>query len=158
MNKAFVLFRDGRRLRAAHADLAKPDGPILLGGRRFASDGGLGHWCQLTDVQKRLVGFAIGSLAAANHSAAWRSWWEAFDNRELIDFSEASVFLADPMPKDYHNDCSLLIGGWVCNDGAGEFALVIPDDNGFCFEANQPHEFWKGIGFDLASVEVSSVD
>lgn len=155
MSKAFFLFRDGRRLIAAHADVPNLDGPILIGGNRFNPAGGLLHWCHLTDSQKRLVGFTIDSLEKANSSPQWRAWWDSFDNREMIDFFEASIFLADPMPADCHNDCSLLIGGWVYEDGKGNFALAIPDENGISYRPNEFNQFWLGFGFDAAHCDVT---
>jgi len=158
MSKAFVMFREGRRLRAAHAQLSRPDAPILIGGHRFAPAGALVHWSHLTDAKKRLVGFVVDSVDRANSTGQWRAWWDSFDNRELIEFYLGYLLLADPMPKDYHEDGALLVGGDIYSEGRGEFALAIPDKNGMCFQTAEPVEFWNGLGFELAQVDIGSVD
>lgn len=153
--KFFLLFRDGRRLRAAHVELPRVDRPLVMEGRQFTPAGGLWLWNHIIDEQKRLLGFVVQSLKDANTSAEWRAWWDTFDNREVIDFWEASLYLADPMPTQWNDDCAALIGGWVFADGAGDYLLAIPDDNGHCFRPGEPTEFWRGLGFELTQLGVS---
>jgi len=158
MTKTFIMFRDGRRLRAAHAQLARLDAPILVDGRRFNPAGGFTHWSHITDAKKRLVGFAVQSLEHANSSTEWRAWWDSFDNRILEEFFEALLFFTETIPTDWHHDCALLVGGWVYSDGAGDFALGIPDENGYCFKPSEPTQFWTDIGFEVARCTVSSAE
>ena len=156
MTKTFLVFRDGRRLRAAHLSLPRVDVPLLVNRRRFAPAGSLVHLSHVTGEQKQLLGFKVDSLERANTSPEWRAWWDTFINRDLLDFWEAYLFLADPMPPEWRDDCALLVGGgWVFGDGTGDFVLAIPDDNGFCFRPGEPTEFWRGIGFQLAKMDVA---
>ncbi len=158
MTKTFIMFRDGRRLRAAHAQLAILDGPIVLEGRRFHPAGGFTHWSHITDAKKRLVGFAVQSMEDANSSAEWRAWWDSFDNRTIDDFFEAFVFLTETVPVNWQDDCALLVGGSVYSDGAGDFVLAVPDENGRCFKRGEPTQFWTDIGFEVARCAVSSAE
>lgn len=155
MTKVFLLLRDGRRLRAAHQDLARVDVPFVLGGSRFEPVGDFIHLSHVTNGKGRLLGFKVDSLEQVSKDTSWRTWWDSFDNRELTDFWEAYVFLAEPMPEDWHDDGALLIlGGWVFGDGAGDYLLAIPDCNGYCFRPNEPTVFWTDLGFELRQVEV----
>jgi len=156
MTKVFLLFRDGRRVRAAHLELPRVDAPLLVNGRRFTPAGDFIHLCHLTDERKRLIGFVVDDLGGANSSADWRAWWSSFDNRDVLEFWQAYIFLAEPMPDSWHDDGALLVGGgWVFADGAGDYVLTIPDDNGFCFRLGEPTEFWKEIGFELKPLSVA---
>jgi hypothetical protein len=153
--KAFVLFRDGRRLRAAYREMAKERASLFLAGRRFTPAGQFTHLSHITDEKKRLIGFVVDRLENATASSGWREWWNTFDNRHLEDFWEAYLFLADPMPTDWHHDCALLVtGGCVLADGAGDFVIVLPDHNGFCFSPNEPVFFWTDLGFELRDLEI----
>jgi len=103
-----------------------------------------------------LLGFVVDSLKGANSSPEWRAWWDSFDNRHLVDFFEASLLLVEPMPAKWRENCALMPGGgWVFADGAGDYVLAIPDDNGFCFSPGEPTEFWKVIGFELKPLTVA---
>lgn len=156
MTKHFLLFREGRRLRAAQLELPSVEAPLLVEGRRFVPAGGLWHLNHITDERQHLLGFVVQSLKDANTSTEWRAWWDTFDNREVIDFWEAYLYLADPMPAQWHDDCALLVGGgWVFADGAGDYVLAIPDDNGVCFRPGEPTEFWKELGFELKPLSVA---
>lgn len=155
MRKTFIMFRDGRRLRAAHLELPRLDAPLLVNGRRFAPAGSFVHLSHVTGEQKRLLGFMVDSLEHANTSPEWRAWWDTFDNREILDFWQAYLFLSDPMPADWHDDGALLVGGgWVFRNEA-EFILAIPDENGYCFRPGEPTEFWRGLGFELSRLDVT---
>jgi hypothetical protein len=156
MSKQFLLFRDGRRLRAAHLELPRVDVPLVAHGRRFAPSGSFIHLSHITDPKKNLLGFAVDVLERVTRSADWQAWWETFDNRHLWDFWQAHIFLADPVPADWDDDGALLVGGgWVFDDGAGDYLLAIPDHNGFCFRPGEPTQFWRGLGFELAELNVS---
>ncbi len=153
--KAFVLFRDGRRLRAAHLDLPKADTPLKISGRCFRPVGHFMHLSHITDAKKQLAGFVVDALENATTAPGWREWWNTFENRHLEDFWEGYLFLAEPMPTEWHHDCALLAtGGGILADDAGDFVLTIPDLSGFAFQANEPTVFWTGLGFELGQVEV----
>jgi len=154
MTKVFLLFRDGRRLRAAHQELARVDVPLAFSGRRFEPVGDFIHLSHVTDGHGCLLGFMMDSLDRACDGVAWRAWWDSFGNRELIDFWQAYVFLGEPMPEQWHDDGALLVGGgWVFGDGAGDYLLAIPDCNNVSFRPGEPTEFWRRLGFKLAQVE-----
>jgi len=155
MKKSFLLFRDGRRLRAAHHELLKEDAPLLVNGRRFRPVGHFMHLSHITNAKKQLVGLVLDALENATTAPGWREWWDTFENRHLEDFWEAYLFLAEPMPAKWHHDCALLVtGGSIFADDAGDFILAIPDLNGFCFQPNQPTAFWTNFGFGLSKIEV----
>ena len=156
MTKQFLLFRNGRRLRAAHLEIPRMDVPLLVNGRRFTPAGSFIHLSHLTDQRKRLLGFVVDVLEQANSTPDWRAWWESFDNRHLWDFWQGHIFLAEPMPADWNNDGALLVGGGsVFTDKAGDYLLALPDENGYCFRPGEPTEFWKEIGFELTLMDVS---
>src|SRR5262245_42935911 len=114
MTKMFLLFRDGQRLRAAHLDLPRTDVPLLINGKRFAPAGDFVHLSHVTGEGKRLLGFRVDDVERANTSPEWRVWWDTFVNREEHDFWAAYIYLADPMPEDWDDDCALLVGSaWV---------------------------------------------
>lgn len=159
MTKVFLLFRDGRRLRAARRELTRVDIPLVLGGRRFRLGGDFTHLSHVTDGKGRLLGFMVDSLDDVSRDAAWQIWWNSFDNRELIDFWQAYIFLADPMPEEWHDDCALLVlGGWVFSDGAGDYLLAIPDCNGITLGHDDPTIFWRDLGFGLTDLQVREED
>jgi hypothetical protein len=156
MTKQFLLFRDGRRLRAAHRQLPRVDTPLLVNGRRFTPAGSFIHLSHITNNQKRLLGFSVDALEQANTAPDWRAWWESFDNRHIWDFWQAYIFLVESMPSDWHDDGALLVGGGdVLTDRAGDYLLALPDYNGYCFSPNEPTEFWKEIGFELAQLDLA---
>ena len=149
MRRSFILFRHERHLRAAHVGIPRPEAGLLIHGKRFAYGGGLYHWSHITDSTQGLVGFVVESLKDASPLPEWRAWWEAFANREVVDFWQAYLFLANPMPAQWREDCALLVGGWFYTDGSGEFAIGIPDMNGHAFEEGKPSKFWSEIRFEL---------
>jgi hypothetical protein len=156
MTKAFLLFRNGRRLCAARRELARLDVPLRMGGRTFEPVGDFTHLSHVTDGKGRLLGFMVDSLDRVSSAAPWRAWWDSFDNRHLIDFWQAYIFLAEPMPGDWHDDGALLVlGGWVSGDGTGEYLLAIPDCNGYCFRPNEPTVFWTDLGFELTASAIT---
>lgn len=155
MTKVFLLFRDGRRLRAARQDLARTDVRLVFDGRPFEPVGDFVHLSHVTDGRGRLLGFMVDSLEQVCDAVAWRAWWDSFENRELIDFWQAYVFLAQPMPEHWHDDGALIVGGgWVFGDGAGDYLLAIPDYNGITFRPDEPTVFWTDLGFDLSQLEI----
>jgi len=156
MTKHFLLFRDGRRLRAAHLELPRLDVPLLVDNRRFAPAGSFLHLNHVTDSRKHLLGFVVDDLERANSSSDWRAWWSSFDNRDVLEFWQAYIFLAEQMPDNWHDDCALLVvNAPIFSDNTGDYLLVIPDHNGFCYRPGEPTEFWKEIGFELRPLSVA---
>lgn len=160
MKKYFLLFRDGRRLRAAHVELPKENAFLIVKGRRFAAAGSFGQWSHITDSKKRLVGFVVDLLEDASTTLGWEEWWNTLGNRYVGFFGEAHLFLAEPLAEewhsDWHHDCAFHVGGSIFADGSGDFVLLIPDNNGCCFRPNEPTVFWSEIGFHLAELHIDT--
>lgn len=155
MNKHFVLFRDGRRLRAAHHEFPEQTNSFTFGDRQFLPSGRLIHISHIVDSTDDLLGFSLDSLEAVSNSPEWKLWWDSFDNRTLVDFWQATIFLADPLPANWRDDGALLVvGGQVFSDQHGEYILVLPDENGYQFHFGKPTSFWRKLGFELARPKI----
>jgi hypothetical protein len=156
MSQQFVLFCESGRLQAARLQLPASEGPLIVAGRRFTPAGSFIHLSHIIDDQKLLLGFVVDPLEGASAEPSWRTWWDNFENREIYDFWQAHLFLANPMPAKWDEDGAFLVGGGeVLSDGRGEYVLVLPDYNGHCFRPGEPTEFWRGFGFEFSQLDIS---
>ena len=150
MKKQFVLFRRGRRLCAALVPLPEASAGLTLDGKHFALVGRFIHLTHIVDAKQHLVGFNVDGLEGVTTDPNWKEWWSTFDNRELEDFWQVYLFLSDQRPSDWFPDGALLVGGGAAfGDGTGDYALVLPDENGRAADQGQPDKFWKQIAFKL---------
>lgn len=155
MSRYFVVYREGRRLRAALSQFGVRPEAIEFNGQSFAAIGSFIHLSHIVDRDLRLLGFAVDGIDNVTKADSWSGWWKSVENVDLEDFWQAYIRLADPWPSDWFPDTALLpTGGVVLYGGHGEYVLALPDENDWALGRQPPFQFWKEIAFELSPVRV----